>query len=90
MATSKDPVSAARVAYEFSKENKNLVILGGSLGTQVLDVKGVEALAKLPSLDEIRSKLVGLLVAPATKLAGIMQAPARDVVGVTRAYGEKS
>jgi large subunit ribosomal protein L10 len=90
IATSQDPVAAAKVAYEFAKENSKLVILGGALGAQILDAKGVEALAKLPSLDEVRSKLVGLLVAPATKLVGLLQAPARDLVGVTKAYGAKT
>ncbi|MFP4097710.1 MAG: 50S ribosomal protein L10 [Alphaproteobacteria bacterium] len=89
VATSKDPVAAAKVAHKFAKGNKNLVIIGGALGEMVLDASGVEAIAKLPSLDELRSKLVGLLQAPATKLAGLMQAPARDLVGVTKAYGEK-
>ena len=90
IATSQDPVAAARVAYKFAKGNKNFVIQGGALGTKVLDVEGVEALAKLPSLDELRSKLVGLLQAPGTKVAGLLQAPARELVGVTKAYGEKS
>lgn len=89
VASSKDPVAAAKVAHKFSKDNDKLVILGGALGADVLDVAGVEALAKLPSMDEIRSKLVGLMQAPATKLAGLMQAPARELVGVTKAYGEK-
>ncbi len=90
VATSEDPVAAAKVAHKFAKGNKKLVIVGGALGEMVLDVKGVEAIAVLPSLDEIRSKLIGLLQAPATKLAGLMQAPARELVGVTKAYGEKS
>jgi len=90
VATSQDPVAAAKAAYEFAKGNNKLVILGGALGSEILDAKSVEALAKLPSLDEIRSKLVGLLQAPATKLAGLMQAPARELVGVTKAYGETS
>lgn len=89
IATSKDPVAAAKVTYEFAKKNQKLVIIGGGMGETVLDTKGVEALAKLPSLDEIRSKLVGLLVAAPTKLVGVLQAPARDMVGVTKAYGEK-
>ncbi|MCB1782726.1 MAG: 50S ribosomal protein L10 [Alphaproteobacteria bacterium] len=89
VATSKDPVAAAKVAYDFAKKYDKLVIVGGALGEMVLDAKAVEALAKLPSLDEIRAKLVGLLVAAPTKLAGILQAPARDLVGVTKAYGEK-
>ena len=87
VATSKDSVAAAKAAYNFAKDNEKLVILGGALGAKLLDAKEIEALAKLPSLDEIRSKLVGLLVAAPTKLAGIMQAPARDLVGVTKAYG---
>lgn len=87
VATSQDPVAAAKVAYNFAKKNDKLVILGGALGERVLDVQGIEALAKLPSLDEVRSKLVGLLVAAPTKLAGLLQAPARDLVGVTKAYG---
>ncbi len=90
VASSQDPVAAAKIAHKFAKGNDKLIILGGALGKEILDVKGVEALAKLPSLDEVRSKLVGLLVAAPTKLAGIMQAPARELVGVTKAYGEKS
>ncbi len=87
VATSQDPVIAAKVAYNFSKANDKLVILGGALGSQVMDENQIKQLAQLPSLDEIRSKLVGLLVAAPTKLAGLLQAPARDLVGVTKAYG---
>lgn len=89
IATSKDPIAAAKVTFEFAKKNQKLVIIGGGMGETVLNAKGIEALAKLPSLDEIRSKLVGLLVAGPTKLVGVLQAPARDMVGVTKAYGEK-
>jgi len=89
VATSQDPVAAAKVAYKFAKANKNLIILGGVLGSKILDVKGVEALAKLPSLDEVRGKLVGVLAAPATQMARILQAPAQSMVGVTKAYSEK-
>ncbi len=89
VATSQDPVAAAKVAYKFAKDNDKLVILGGALGGKVLDVAAVEALAQLPSLDALRSKLVGLLQAPAQKLASITAAPARDLVGVTKAYSEK-
>ena len=89
VATSQDPVAAAKVAYKFAKDNDKLVILGGALGGKVLDVAAVEALAQLPSLDALRSKLCGLLQAPAQKLASITAAPARDLVGVTKAYGEK-
>lgn len=89
VASSGDPVAAAKVAYKFAKDNDKLIILGGALGEKVLDVAAVEALAQLPSLDALRSKLVGLLQAPAQKLASITAAPARDLVGVTKAYGEK-
>ncbi len=89
IASSKDPVSAAKAAQKFAKGNENFIILGGAMGEIILDAAAVEQLSKLPSLDEIRSKIVGLLVAPATKLAGILQAPARDLVGVTAAYGAK-
>ena len=89
VATSQDPVAAAKVAHKFSKSHDKLVILGGALGEQILDAEAIKQLASLPSLDEVRSKLVGLLVAAPTKLAGLMQAPARELVGVTKAYGEK-
>lgn len=89
VASSQDPVAAAKVAYGFAKDNEKLVILGGALGEKIMDVSEIEQLAKLPSLDEIRSKLVGLLQAPATKLAVLMQTPARNMVGVTAAYGAK-
>ncbi len=89
IAYSDDPVSAAKVAVDFAKTNKKLVVLGGGMGETVLDVGGVEALAKLPSLDELRGKLVGLLQAPATKVAGVLQAPAGQLARVMSAYGSK-
>lgn len=89
IAYSSDPVAAAKVAHKFAKDNENLVILGGGLGADVLDKAGVERLAKLPSLDEVRGKIVGVLQAPAQKIVGVLQAPARDLVGVTKAYSEK-
>ena len=76
IAYSPDPVSAAKATDEFARENDKLVILGAVMGDQVLDAKGVESLAKLPSLDQLRGKLIGLLQAPATKVAGVVQAPA--------------
>ena len=89
MATSNDPVAAAKVIHQFAKDNDKLVVLGGAYGDMILDEMAVKQLASLPSLDELRSKIVGLLQAPAQKLAGVMQAPARELVGVTKAYGEK-
>lgn len=90
IAVSNDPVTAAKVAYEFAKDNDKLVIVGGGLGDKVLDVAGVEALAKLPSLDQIRGTLVGLLQAPATQIARVIAAPAVQLVNVTKAQGEKA
>jgi len=89
LAFSEDPVAAAKVCVEFAKQNEKLTIIGGALGEQLLDVNGVQALAKLPSLDELRGKLVGLLQAPATKVAGVLQAPAGQLARVFSAYGSQ-
>ncbi|MGN5374866.1 50S ribosomal protein L10 [Sphingomonas hankookensis] len=89
LATSTDPVAAARVINDFAKTNDKLEIVGGAMGGQLLDANGVKALASLPSLDELRAKLVGLIVAPATKIATITQAPAAQVARVLSAYAEK-
>lgn len=89
IAFSKDPVAAAKVAVEYAKTNDKLVILGGSLGSQALDVNGVKALASLPSLDELRAKLVGMLQTPATRIACVLQAPAGQMARVLRAKAEK-
>ncbi|MBI3675594.1 MAG: 50S ribosomal protein L10 [Proteobacteria bacterium] len=89
IAYSKDPVAASKVAVAYAKDNAKLVILGGSVGTTALDANGVKALATLPSLDELRGKIVGLLVAPATKIAGIVQAPAGQLARVIGAYSKK-
>ncbi len=89
IAYSNDPVSAAKVAVDFAKRNDNLVVLGGVMGETVLDAGGVAALAKLPSLDELRGTLIGLLQAPATKIAGVLQAPAGQLARVLSAYGSK-
>jgi large subunit ribosomal protein L10 len=89
LATSIDPVAAAKVVIDFAKTNDKLEIVGGAMGKQLLDAEGIKALAALPSLDELRAKLVGLLVAPATKLATITQAPAAQLARVLSAYAEK-
>jgi large subunit ribosomal protein L10 len=89
LATSKDPVAAAKIVVEFAKTNDKLEIVGGAMGEIILNVDGVKALATLPSLDELRGKIVGLLVAPATKLATITQAPAAQIARVLGAYAEK-
>ena len=89
IAVSDDPIAASKVAVAYAKDNNKLVILGGSVGVTTLDVNGVKALASLPSLDELRGKIVGLLVAPATKIAGIVQAPAGQLARVIGAYSKK-
>ncbi len=85
IAYSDDPVAAAKAAVNFAKKNDKLVVLGGALGEELLDVAGVRALAALPGLDELRAKIVGLVVAPATKIAGILQAPGGQVARVIAA-----
>jgi len=89
IATSNDPVAAPKVAIEFAKANEKFVIVGGSMGKTVLNVDGVKALASLPSLDELRGKIVGLLVAPATKLAQLANAPAGKLARVIQAHASK-
>lgn len=89
IAYSNDPIAASRVMAAYAKDNDKLVILGGVVGTTVLDVSGVKALAELPSLDALRGKIVGLLQAPATKLAGLMAAPGGQLARVIGAYSQK-
>lgn len=86
---SEDPVAAPKALAKFAKDNENLIILGGMMGDLVLDKSAVMDLAALPSLDELRGKLVGLLSAPATKIAGVLQAPAGQLARVLGAYGAK-
>ena len=87
IAVSEDPIAAARVVSEFVKTNDKLVILGGALDEKALDAAGVAALARLPSLDDLRSNLIGVLQAPAGKLASVIQAPAGQLARVLSAYG---
>ena len=89
LAYSSDPVAAAKVAVDFAKANDKLVILGGAIGTTALNPDGVKALAQLPSLDELRAKIVGLIQAPATKIAQVVNAPAAKLARVFGAYATK-
>ncbi|MCJ7528670.1 MAG: 50S ribosomal protein L10 [Methyloceanibacter sp.] len=89
LAFSADPIAAPKVAVKFAKANEKFVILGGSMGTTVLDAKGVSSLAELPSLDELRSKLIGLLQAPASKIARTLNEPGAQLARVIAAYGNK-
>jgi len=89
VAYSDDAVTAPKVAVEYSKKNEKLVILGGAMGTTNLDVDGVKSLASLPSLDELRGKLVGLISTPATRIAQVVNAPAGQLARVIGAYSQK-
>ena len=89
LATSGDPVAAAKVAVEFAKTNDKLEIVGGAMGSTQLNADGIKALASMPSLDELRAKIVGLVNAPATKVAQLVNAPAAKLARVFGAYGAK-
>ena len=89
IAYSDDPVAAPKVAVEFAKANEKLVILGGAMGETNLDADGVKALAALPSLDELRAKLVGMIQTPATRVAQVVAAPAAQIARVVGAYAEQ-
>jgi large subunit ribosomal protein L10 len=89
IAFSADPVAATKVAAAYAKEKDKFVIIGGLMGDAVLDEKGVKTLAELPSLDQLRGKIIGLIHAPATKVAGVLQAPAGQLARVIGAYAAK-
>ncbi|MGE0501768.1 MAG: 50S ribosomal protein L10 [Rhizobiaceae bacterium] len=89
IAYSDDPVAAPKVASDFAKGNDRLVILGGAMGATALDADGVKALATLPSLDELRAKLVGMIKTPATRIAQVVNAPAGQLARVFGAYARK-
>ncbi|MCA3254361.1 MAG: 50S ribosomal protein L10 [Alphaproteobacteria bacterium] len=89
LSTSADPVAAAKAAVDFAKTTDKFEIVGGAMGSHVLDANGVKALAELPSLDELRAKILGLINAPATKLAQLANAPASKLARVFAAYGDK-
>ena len=89
IAFSNDPVAAPKVASDFAKAHEKFVILGGAMGKTTLDLNGVKQLASLPSLDELRAKIVGLIQAPATKIAQVVNAPAAKLARVVQAYASK-
>jgi len=89
LAWSEDPVAAAKAAVDFAKTNDKLEIVGGSMGGQMLDAEGIKALASMPSLDQLRGTLVGLINAPATKIARVVNEPAAKLARVFGAYGAK-
>jgi large subunit ribosomal protein L10 len=89
IAYAPDPVSAAKVATQYAKDNEKFTVVGGLMGLEVLDKASIAALARLPSLDQLRAKIIGLLQAPATKIAGVLQAPAGQLARVVGAYAAK-
>ena len=89
IAYAPDAVSAAKVVTQYAKENEKFQVIGAMMGAQVLDAAGVDALAKLPSLDQLRAKIIGVLQAPATKIAAVVQAPAAQLARVLNAYATK-
>jgi large subunit ribosomal protein L10 len=88
IAYANDPVAAAKVAVSYARTNPKLVLLGAGVGEHMLDIEGVRALAALPSLNEIRGQLIGLLNAPAARVASVVQAPASNLARVLAAYAE--
>jgi large subunit ribosomal protein L10 len=89
IATSADPVSVSKGLIDFAKTNDKLVIIGGAYGDQKLDVKAIEKLAKLPSLNELRAKIVGMLQTPATRIVCLLQAPGGQIARVISANSKK-
>jgi large subunit ribosomal protein L10 len=89
LGTSVDPVAAAKIVVEFAKTNDKLEVVGGAMGSVVLNADGIKALATMPSLDEMRGTLIGLIQAPATKIAQLTTAPAAKLARVFNAYAEK-
>lgn len=90
VAYSSDPIAAPKVATDFAKANEKLVILGGAMGSTTLKPDGVKALASLPSLDQLRAKIVGMIQTPATRVAQVITAPAAQLARVVGAYAEKN
>ena len=89
VAYAADPVAAPKVAAAFAKGNEKFVVLGGALGKTIMDANAVKALAELPSLDQLRGKLIGLIQAPATRIAGVLAAPGGQIARVINAYATK-
>ncbi len=89
LAWSKDPVAVSKAAVEFARTNDKFVVLGGALGTQMLDAAGVKALSELPSLEELRARLLGMIQTPGTRIASILQAPGGQIARVLAAFAKK-
>lgn len=89
IALSKDPVAAAKVVVDYAKQNDKLKIVGGAFGNQILDIDGVKTLASLPSIEELRGKIVGILQTPAARIVGVLQAPGGQLARVLAAYARQ-
>jgi large subunit ribosomal protein L10 len=89
IAYASDPVSAAKVVTQYAKDHEHLTVIGALMGADVLDAKAVGALASLPSLDQLRARILGMLTTPATRIAGVLQAPAAQIARVVGAYAAK-
>lgn len=89
IAWSEDPVAAPRVMSKFAKENDKLVILGGAMGARILNPADVKALAELPSIDELRARIIGMITTPATRIAQVLQAPGGQLARVFAAYADQ-
>ncbi|HLK23844.1 MAG TPA: 50S ribosomal protein L10 [Caulobacteraceae bacterium] len=89
IAYAPDPVSAAKVAAAYAKDHEHFKIVGAMMGAEILDARAVQGLASLPSLDQLRARILGLVQAPATKIAGVLQAPAGQLARVVGAYAAK-
>ena len=89
LAWSQDPVAVAKAAVDYAKTNEKFVVIGGALGTQMLNADGIKALADLPSLDALRARLVGMIQTPGTRIAGVLAAPAGQLARVFGAYAKK-
>ena len=90
IAFSQDPIAAPKAAVGYAKRNEKLAIIGGALGSSLLSAEQVRALADLPSIDELRAKLVGLLASPAARLVGLLQAPGAQLARVLAAHADQS
>lgn len=90
LAYSKDPVAAAKITIKFANSNDKFKVIGGSLDGRLLSAKDVDTLSKLPSLDQLRAKIIGIISTPATRVAGVLQAPAGQLARVFSAYGKKA
>jgi large subunit ribosomal protein L10 len=89
LAFSEDPVAAAKVARGFAKENDKYIILGGAMGATVLDPSGVEAVANMPSREELIADIVGLIGSPGGNLVAAIGAPASDIAGILKTLEER-